>query len=64
MDDLHRHLIRIGLEALADDFGFALAGGYAVNAHRIIDRVSDDVDLFTPIARSADMEAAVERLDE
>ncbi|MDQ0605143.1 hypothetical protein QF037_009488 [Streptomyces canus] len=49
MDELHRRLIRIGLDALADDFGYALAGGYAVQAHQIVNRVSDDVDLFAPI---------------
>ncbi len=30
MDQLHRQLIRIGLDALAKDYGYALAGGYAV----------------------------------
>ncbi|MGA5029953.1 hypothetical protein ACPB8P_05195 [Streptomyces cellulosae] len=46
MDKLHRRLIRIGLDALADDFG------YAVQAHQIVKRVSDDVDLFAPIDRA------------
>jgi hypothetical protein len=44
MDEQHRRLIKIGLDALAEDFGYALAGGYAVLAHRIVDRLSDDVD--------------------
>lgn len=48
MDDLHRQLIRIGLDALAKDYGYALAGGYAVQAHHIVKRISDDVDLFAP----------------
>lgn len=52
MDDLHRRLIRIGLDALAEDYGYALAGGYAIQAHRIVNRVSDDVDLFAPIERA------------
>ncbi|MFI9274870.1 nucleotidyl transferase AbiEii/AbiGii toxin family protein [Kitasatospora sp. NPDC052896] len=53
-------MIKIGLEALAEDFGYALAGGYAVQAHRIVDRLSDDVDLFAPIDRAAgEMPAAV-----
>ncbi|WP_431039702.1 hypothetical protein [Streptomyces sp. P9-1] len=52
MDKLHRRLIRIGLDALADDFGYAVAGGYAVQAHQIVKRVSDDVDLFAPIDRA------------
>lgn len=60
MDEQHRRLIKIGLDALAEDFGYALAGGYAVQAHRIVDRLSDDVDLFAPIDRAAgEMPAAV-----
>ena len=63
MDELHRRLIRIGLDALASDFGYALAGGYAVQAHHIVNRVSDDVDLFAPINRAtAEMPAATERV--
>ncbi|MEE4594216.1 hypothetical protein V2J94_20395 [Streptomyces sp. DSM 41524] len=61
MDELHRRLIRIGLDALADDYGYALAGGYAVQAHHIVNRVSDDVDLFAPFERaSREMEQAAE----
>jgi len=60
VDEEHRRLIRIGLDALAEDYGYALAGGYAVQAHRIVDRLSDDVDLFAPIDRAAgEMPAAV-----
>lgn len=63
MDELHRRLIRIGLDALADGFGYALAGGYAVQAHQIVNRVSDDVDLFAPINRATtEMPAATERV--
>ncbi|QDY78205.1 nucleotidyl transferase AbiEii/AbiGii toxin family protein [Streptomyces qinzhouensis] len=62
MDDLHLRLIRLGLEALSDDFGFALAGGYAVQAHHIVQRLSDDVDLFAPIERRGEMPAATERI--
>jgi len=63
VDELHRRLIRIGLGALADDFGYALAGGYAVQAHQIVNRVSDDVDLFASIDRAtAEMPAATERV--
>jgi hypothetical protein len=58
VDELHRRLIRIGLDALAEDYGYALAGGYAVQAHHIVNRISDDVDLFTPIERSGEMTAA------
>ncbi|WUH90878.1 nucleotidyl transferase AbiEii/AbiGii toxin family protein [Streptomyces sp. NBC_00433] len=46
MDHLHARLTRLALAAAAGD-GFVLAGGYAVQAHGILNRVSDDVDLFT-----------------
>jgi Nucleotidyl transferase AbiEii toxin, Type IV TA system len=45
-DATHERLTRIGLAALADR-GFALAGGYALAAHDIGSRTSEDVDLFT-----------------
>ena len=54
MEQLHHRLIRIGLDALAEDFGYALAGGYAVQAHHLVKRVSEDVDFFTPIDRAED----------
>lgn len=50
MDDFHRLLARVGLAAAAE-YGFALAGGYAVQAHGIIQRPSEDVDLFTSTMR-------------
>lgn len=63
MDELHRQLIKIGLTALAEDYGYALAGGYAIQAHHIVNRVSDDVDLFAPIDRATDeMPSAVATL--
>ncbi|WP_330299050.1 nucleotidyl transferase AbiEii/AbiGii toxin family protein [Streptomyces sp. NBC_00503] len=65
MEDLHHRLIRIGLEALAEDFGYRLAGGYAVQAHHLVSRVSDDVDLFTPIERAeGELPQAIARLVE
>ncbi|MCT9083129.1 nucleotidyl transferase AbiEii/AbiGii toxin family protein [Streptomyces fulvoviolaceus] len=65
MEELHRRLIRIGLDALAEDYGYALAGGYAIQAHHIVNRMSDDVDLFAPIDRATDeMPRAVARLTE
>lgn len=45
-DLTHRQLIRIGLATLADR-GFVLAGGYALAAHGVGSRPSEDVDLFT-----------------
>jgi hypothetical protein len=58
VDELHRRLIRVGLEALAGDHGYALAGGYAIQAHHIVERPSDDVDLFVPIDRRHEMPLA------
>lgn len=46
MDPLHERLTRIGLAAISR-YGFCLAGGYAVQAHGLIERRSEDVDLFT-----------------
>ncbi|WP_149260459.1 nucleotidyl transferase AbiEii/AbiGii toxin family protein [Actinomadura sp. K4S16] len=46
MDPLHEHAARIGLAATAK-YGFALAGSYAIQAHGFLDRISEDVDLFT-----------------
>lgn len=40
-------IIRIGLASIGHDHGFALAGGYAVHAHDITQRLSQDIDLFT-----------------
>ncbi len=46
VDALHQSLARIGLDA-AHQYGFALAGGYAVQAAGFLKRPSDDIDLFT-----------------
>lgn len=63
MEELHRRLIKIGLEVLGEQYGYALAGGYAVQAHQIVNRVSDDVDLFAPIERATgEMSDAATRL--
>jgi len=62
VEELHHRLIKVGLDALAVDFGYALAGGYAIQAHHIVQRLSDDVDLFTPIDRRGEMPAATERI--
>ena len=59
MDPLPRALAEIGLHAAAG-FGFALAGGYAVQAHQILSRPSEDVDLFTAWERRDDFTAAVD----
>jgi predicted nucleotidyltransferase component of viral defense system len=46
LDDLHRQVAAIALGA-ARRHGFALGGGTALIAHGIIDRPTEDVDLFT-----------------
>ena len=45
MDEFHRKLAYTGLQVAAR-YGFALAGGHAVNAHGFLTRPSADVDLF------------------
>lgn len=49
MDPFHERLARVGLTALAP-YGFALAGGYAVQAYGILQRPSEDVDVFATLA--------------
>jgi hypothetical protein len=41
----HRRLAEIGLAAIAE-FGFVLAGGYAISANGMGDRPSQDIDMF------------------
>jgi hypothetical protein len=57
IDQLQREVATIALRAAARH-GFALAGGNALIAHGIIDRPTDDVDLFsdqeTAVAAAAD----------
>lgn len=57
MDDFHQRLARIGLEA-AERYGFALAGGYAVQAAGFLQRPSEDIDLFTIWERRGEFETA------
>lgn len=45
---------------MAGQYGFALAGGYAVQVHGILDRPSEDVDLFTAWQRRSDFAVAVD----
>jgi hypothetical protein len=57
MDPFHERLARVALDVAAS-YGFALAGGYAVQAHGFLDRPSADVDLFAearpyPLSRDA-----------
>lgn len=58
MEPVHYRLAEIGLQVAAR-YGFALAGGYAVQAHGILNRPSEDVDLFTAWERRDDFVTAV-----
>ncbi|WBB72758.1 nucleotidyl transferase AbiEii/AbiGii toxin family protein [Micromonospora sp. WMMD1128] len=49
MDELHRRLLKIGFDA-GDDLGLVLAGGYAIWAHDLVNRPSQDIDFATAAA--------------
>jgi len=57
VDPFHQGLARIGLDA-AQRYGFALAGGYAVQAAGFLQRPTEDIDLFTVWERRGEFEAA------
>lgn len=59
MDPFHERLATVGLTALGR-YGFALAGGYAVQAHGILVRPSEDVDRFTTLAAEQQFPEAVQ----
>ena len=59
MDEIQDRFVRIGLDILAE-YGFVLAGGYALQAHQLVDRMSEDVDLFTDRWDSDEFGRAVE----
>jgi hypothetical protein len=59
MDPFHERLARVALDAIGS-FGFALAGGYAVQAHGFLDRMSADVDLFAQASAGSDITQAVD----
>lgn len=62
MDDriapIHYKLAKVGLR-VGGPYGFALAGGHAVAAHGILQRPSEDVDMFVDWHLRADFTAAV-----
>jgi hypothetical protein len=58
MHPFHERLARVGLAAVST-YGFALAGGYAVQAHGLLVRPSDDIDLFTTADGEAEFPTAV-----
>ncbi len=57
----HQRLARIGLEA-GQQYGFALAGGYAVRAAGFLNRPTKDVDLFTVWDRRDDFDTATQAI--
>lgn len=59
MDPFHERLARIALDT-AGVFGFALAGGYAIQAHGFLNRISSDVDLFADVSGEFDFTQAVD----
>jgi hypothetical protein len=59
MDPFHERLASVALDA-AGSFGFALAGGYAVQAHGFLNRMSADVDLFAEASAESDITQAVD----
>ena len=59
MDELQDRLARVGLDVLAA-YGFALAGGYALQAHELVDRMSEDIDMFTNRWDPAEFDRAVD----
>jgi hypothetical protein len=61
VDELQDRMVRVGLDVLAE-YGFALAGGYALQAHQLVDRMSEDVDLFTNRWDTSEFARAVEAL--
>lgn len=63
MDARHTQIARIALAATGE-YGFALAGGYAISAHGMGNRPSGDVDLFTDWHRRADFATAVDTVIE
>jgi hypothetical protein len=61
IDHLQREVARVALRAAARH-GFALAGGNALIAHGIVDRPTDDVDLFSN--QEAGVEAAAQAVED
>ncbi len=61
MNPFHERLAHVALAA-AGTYGFALAGGYAVQAAGFLDRFSEDIDLFTSSARCSEFDEAVEAI--
>lgn len=58
MHPFHERIARVGLAAGAS-YGFALAGGYAMQLNGFLERPSEDVDLFTVQSYSTEFDAAM-----
>ena len=56
VSELHRQVAAVALRA-ASRYGFALGGGNALIAHGVIDRATQDVDLFTDDERGVEAAA-------
>ncbi|GIF98488.1 nucleotidyl transferase AbiEii/AbiGii toxin family protein [Catellatospora citrea] len=61
MEARHREITEIALTSVGR-YGFALAGGYAVQAHGMGNRLSSDVDLFTDSREQVDFNRAVDEV--
>jgi predicted nucleotidyltransferase component of viral defense system len=59
LNDLHRRLLQDVL-AIGNSFPFVITGGYAVQAHGLVDRLSRDIDVATE--SSVSMEVIVSTL--
>jgi hypothetical protein len=46
LNDFHRRLLQDVL-AIGNSFPFVITGGYAVQAHGLVDRFSQDIDIAT-----------------
>jgi hypothetical protein len=63
VDSFQQNLAQIGLDA-AERYGFALAGGYAMQAAGFLQRPSEDIDLFTVWERRGEFDTAVHAIVE
>jgi hypothetical protein len=61
VDAFHQGLARIGLDA-GERYGFALAGGYAVQAAGFLKRPTEDIDLFTAWERRDEFETGAQAI--
>ena len=60
-EELQRNVTRLALKALGGT-SFALAGSGAIREHGIIDRPTEDVDLFTSNVNIGDFGAAIDQV--